>query len=102
MAFRVRKALVLPTRVGMVRRQNPTMKLPTSSPHSRGDGPRDESQQRGEPEFSPLAWGWSGQAWASDVTEFFPRRVKRTATTSLTALGWSLQHVARQSAASSQ
>ncbi len=53
-------ALVLPTRVGMVRSGRYTPWSSTSSPHTRGDGPKQERGACSMQEFSPHAWGWSG------------------------------------------
>ena len=54
--------LVLPTRVGMVRQRAEDQLERQRSPHPRGDGPRQLSINLTAQEFSPPAWGWSGQA----------------------------------------
>ena len=50
---------VLPTRVGMVRCDSNGGRVPSSSPHPRGDGPRPLSAHFRDDSFSPPAWGWS-------------------------------------------
>ncbi len=51
---------VLPTRVGMVRLSLNTTAETISSPHPRGDGPKNENRACNGARFSPPAWGWSG------------------------------------------
>src|SRR5947209_7148669 len=53
-------ALVLPTRVGMVRRDGRHQKKGRGSPHPRGDGPYLRWTSFQSTMFSPPAWGWSG------------------------------------------
>ncbi len=50
---------VLPTRVGMVRSPPFPQQSRLSSPHPRGDGPRDRMVRPEPLQFSPPAWGWS-------------------------------------------
>ncbi len=50
---------VLPTRVGMVRRDAIGPHGTHCSPHSRGDGPESIRRPAASRPFSPLAWGWS-------------------------------------------
>ena len=52
---------VLPTRVGMVRIRERVGPWQYSSPHARGDGPYLNCMGIEPTEFSPRAWGWSGQ-----------------------------------------
>ncbi len=52
--------IVLPTRVGMVRLGPWRLRLPQSSPHTRGDGPSAWRFTVPSGKFSPHAWGWSG------------------------------------------
>ena len=54
-------ARVLPTRVGMVRPSKRIGPLQPSSPHPRGDGPIPRDQAGPPSQFSPPAWGWSGE-----------------------------------------
>ncbi len=56
----VRIRQVLPTRVGMVRRESGRRSRSTRSPHTRGDGPLSEIGPGAGLAFSPHAWGWSG------------------------------------------
>ena len=58
---------VLPTCVGMVRREWQTHGLDAGSPHVRGDGPHITSNTALTAGFSPRAWGWSDR----------PSRVRR-------------------------
>jgi len=51
--------LVLPTRVGMVRRTAPCSSRRTSSPHACGDGPCSMEPPGSWATFSPRVWGWS-------------------------------------------
>ncbi len=51
--------IVLPTRVGMVRRLRHQRHRLRRSPHTRGDGPRTMRWWRRWRWFSPHAWGWS-------------------------------------------
>jgi len=51
--------LVLPTRVGMVRRLYPRVAARGRSPHACGDGPRLADERAGVLPFSPRVWGWS-------------------------------------------
>src|SRR5271165_3175041 len=51
---------VLPTRVGMVRDTAQTGRYRCCSPHTRGDGPQSRTPATKAAEFSPHAWGWSG------------------------------------------
>src|SRR5271165_5281569 len=51
--------LVLPTRVGMVRKGEAECRRPSCSPHTRGDGPRWIEIGAALLSFSPHAWGWS-------------------------------------------
>ena len=53
------QCLVLPTRVGMVRKLLVLSQAGIGSPHPRGDGPTILSAQDGDVGFSPPAWGWS-------------------------------------------
>ena len=57
--------LVLPTRVGMVRRTRLLSPRRLRSPHTRGDGPQSGLRGLIEWVFSPHAWGWS--AWKKVV-----------------------------------
>ena len=57
-----RPALVLPTRVGMVRRTGTENETSRRSPHARGDGPGPGGGWGSERAFSPRAWGWSAHA----------------------------------------
>jgi len=50
---------VLPTCVGMVRRDSQLRRWRSSSPHVRGDGPTIPTHASLSREFSPRAWGWS-------------------------------------------
>src|SRR5439155_2861476 len=50
----------LPTRVGMVRKQETPQRRPQGSPHTRGDGPSISPYPEGQVSVSPHAWGWSG------------------------------------------
>ena len=50
---------VLPTRVGMVRREGRRSLHRLRSPHPRGDGPYLAVIERRRMKFSPPAWGWS-------------------------------------------
>src|SRR5271166_2062832 len=51
---------VLPTRVGMVRFSTLGWLRRESSPHTRGDGPIWSPLYEHSSQFSPHAWGWSG------------------------------------------
>ncbi len=53
------RAIVLPTRVGMVRRRSPAPWPRAGSPHPRGDGPITAYDPSTDHPFSPPAWGWS-------------------------------------------
>ncbi len=55
------RKLVLPTRVGMVRKRGPVQGVEKRSPHARGDGPSWRDAMQAHAAFSPRAWGWSGQ-----------------------------------------
>src|SRR5271165_2551655 len=55
--------LVLPTRVGMVRRFGIALRYTHRSPHTRGDGPIAQIGAYFIYSFSPHAWGWSGQRY---------------------------------------
>ncbi len=58
---RVRLQLpVLPTRVGMVRSNEGSRSTRSGSPHPRGDGPLGLPDKITGTQFSPPAWGWSG------------------------------------------
>ncbi len=52
--------IVLPTRVGMVRRRVRGPQPLRRSPHTRGDGPISWGREAPYEMFSPHAWGWSG------------------------------------------
>src|SRR5271157_4032584 len=68
--------VVLPTRVGMVRRAELQPPRPQSSPHTRGDGPIMWLSSGVMAPFSPHAWGWSAarmEAYAAYVV--LPTRV---------------------------
>ena len=52
-------AIVLPTRVGMVRGPTPDREQRRRSPHPRGDGPHPGIARAFRDVFSPPAWGWS-------------------------------------------
>jgi len=68
--------MVLPTRVGMVRKSSRPEPGAAGSPHTRGDGPNGLLRLQSRLLFSPHAWGWSGlsegQKTASSV---LPTRV---------------------------
>ncbi len=51
--------IVLPTRVGMVRKSDCEREVQAGSPHTRGDGPTDAIVGETGTQFSPHAWGWS-------------------------------------------
>ncbi len=53
------RKLVLPTRVGMVRKVASAFKQSRRSPHPRGDGPNLLFVMGSGSGFSPPAWGWS-------------------------------------------
>ena len=55
-------SVVLPTRVGMVRRRCLTATRQTCAPHPRGDGPNLRASCAVAVSCSPPAWGWSGPA----------------------------------------
>ena len=55
----MRVMLVLPTRVGMVRRPCLLPIRGSCSPHTRGDGPVIDLIKTHSVAFSPHAWGWS-------------------------------------------
>jgi len=72
-AFRLRPAartLVLPTCVGMVRREWGDIDSYRRSPHVRGDGPQLVARKMIEDSFSPRAWGWSGGGTAGEEQGF--------------------------------
>src|ERR1017187_5977491 len=52
---------VFPTRVGMVRSQPRRRCWPSGIPHPRGDGPAAKTGKWWKREYSPPAWGWSGE-----------------------------------------
>jgi len=65
-----------PTRVGMVRWPGVSARIGVSFPHSRGDGPHLRSSFFTNPEFSPLAWGWSDPTRHRTLSPaVFPTRV---------------------------
>ncbi len=67
---------VLPTRVGMVRRQAPGFVYGGRSPHPRGDGPKREQHAAFRERFSPPAWGWSAEGeLATERARVLPTRV---------------------------
>ena len=67
---------VLPTRVGMVRYRQPFRECRQSSPHPRGDGPICSLYDTAAGEFSPPAWGWSGEVAEAALRYFvLPTRV---------------------------
>ncbi len=68
--------LVLPTRVGMVRRLFFVTPMIAGSPHPRGDGPKREPRGDNCAAFSPPAWGWSdGYAHFAAIENVLPTRV---------------------------
>ena len=71
-----RRRGVLPTRVGMVRREPAAIPRTDRSPHPRGDGPLSRSITLCPFLFSPPAWGWSaGQLPAIHARFVLPTRV---------------------------
>ncbi len=52
------QAVVLPTRVGMVRTAGVSNRGGRRSPHPRGDGPVEKAAAVQRMSFSPPAWGW--------------------------------------------
>jgi len=68
--------VVLPTRVGMVRKERTAREVYRRSPHPRGDGPPSRSKPDQPGRFSPPAWGWSGRsAPCSSGPQVLPTRV---------------------------
>ena len=73
---RNRATVVLPTRVGMVRKRPSPSRTITGSPHTRGDGPGGIRLRAVRPSFSPHAWGWSAlECFQSVAHEVLPTRV---------------------------
>src|SRR5260221_636173 len=71
-----RLSLVLPTRVGMVRRSVGAGAATGGSPHTRGDGPQLDVCHSLLMTFSPHAWGWSEfQHRPSIFLDVLPTRV---------------------------
>ncbi len=69
--------VVLPTRVGMVRRGVACVRCAAGSPHTRGDGPASHRFYSAHPKFSPHAWGWSGHRRRTRVNRrVLPTRVR--------------------------
>ena len=69
-------ASVLPTRVGMVRKEILSLPCWYGSPHPRGDGPQQWTRPLRENSFSPPAWGWSdGELTESQKERVLPTRV---------------------------
>ncbi len=67
---------VFPTRVGMVRKRGPPGSDGRCFPHARGDGPHWLDRVLVVLEFSPRAWGWSGQGdCRRSPLRVFPTRV---------------------------
>ena len=74
--IRIRGHPVLPTRVGMVRRNEIAVSVLRRSPHPRGDGPLAHTVHLLHCPFSPPAWGWSvSSAFGELAKEVLPTRV---------------------------
>ncbi len=73
---RLRRNVVFPTRVGMVRDDDDVVRQIIRFPHPRGDGPFGCVAPELLAQFSPPAWGWSVLA-SRDLTSMcvFPTRV---------------------------
>ena len=67
---------VFPTRVGMFLSRTDVPRLSSRFPHTRGDVPWSCKKKGGKSEFSPHAWGCSGQQSDQNLTCWvFPTRV---------------------------
>ena len=67
---------VFPTRVGMDRLQPKQEAFLSCIPHTRGDGPKIQKNDRYYFQYSPHAWGWTiARGFADRWCEVFPTRV---------------------------
>ena len=67
---------VVPTHVGMVRRQHVSLSNNARCPHARGDGPSVIADFTRQKELSPRTWGWSSApAWSCPIRRVVPTHV---------------------------